>query len=594
MREKLVEGASEDDVEWRELVGFLLEYHRREDRSEWWQFFERCEPDYDAVADAECLGGVTVDERVAPRPEKKSSIIRLKFQEQDSKFRVGSKPVRTDTQKEAGELRDLNESEGWLDLKVGPSKPPIVGAISLIPGGPLNNSVKRDAIRRYAQAVIDGRGSDYSAVTGILRREKPHLDGDVVLRGEYDQLVETVDAVGRMKNTHLVIQGPPGCGKTFTSAHAIVSLISAGKRVGITSLSHKAINNLLAKVEEVAGKRGVTFEGIKIGKEDEYRHYGSAIKDVADNALALDREYSVVGGTAWLFSRPELDHAFDYLFVDEAGQVSLADVVATGLCTDNIVLVGDQMQLSQPTKGQHPQGSGVSGLDYLMRDWATVPSDRGIFLEKTWRMHPRLCRFVSDAFYDSRLSSADCTFGQQIEIGPDLEGILAATGLRFVPVLHSDNTQKSSEEAMELERAYRALIGQEWVNQNGEKSRLDAKDILVVSPYNMQVNLLKQRLGASARVGTVDKFQGQEAAVVLVSMASSSADDAPRGIDFLFSRNRLNVALSRARCLSVVFCSPALLDIVCTGLERMKLVNTVCWANDFGNQKEQPDHELGS
>jgi uncharacterized protein len=589
MREKLVDGASNADVEWRELLGFLLEYHRREDRSEWWQFFERCEPDYDAVADAECLGAVTLDDRVAPRPEKKSTVIRLKFSEQDSKFRIGSKPVRTDTRKEAGEIRDLNESEGWLDLKVGPSKPPITGAISLIPGGPLNNSVKRDAIRRYAQAVSDGSESDYSAVTGILRRDKPCLDGHVILRGEKDQLGETVETVARMKNTHLVIQGPPGCGKTFTSAHAIVSLINAGKRVGITSLSHKAINNLLAKIEEVAEKQAVAFEGVKIGKEEEYRHNGSAIEDLADNAAALDLRYSVVGGTAWLFSRPELDRTFDYLFIDEAGQVSLADVVATGLCADNIVLVGDQMQLSQPTKGQHPGGSGVSGLDYLMRDWSTVPVDRGIFLEKTWRMHPRLCRFVSDAFYDGRLSSADCTVGQKLELGSDLNGILAATGLRFVPVLHSDNTQKSTEEAMELERAYRSLMGQEWVNQNGEKSRLGATDILVVSPYNMQVNLLKQRLGASARVGTVDKFQGQEAAVVLVSMASSSADDAPRGIDFLFSRNRLNVALSRARCLSVVFCSPALLDIVCTGLERMKLVNTVCWANDFGNQREQAD-----
>ena len=158
---------------------------------------------------------------------------------------------------------------------------------------------------------------------------------------------------------------------------------------------------------------------------------------------------------------------------------------------------------------------------------------------------------------------------------------LGPSGLKFVPIEHQDNSQKSVEEAMALDQAYRSLLGQPWINQRGETNPITTEDILVVSPYNMQVNLLKQRLPPGARVGTVDKFQGQEAAVVLISMASSSADDAPRGIDFLFSRNRLNVALSRARCLSVIFCSPTLLDVVCVDLERMKLVNTVCWAKEF-------------
>jgi hypothetical protein len=152
-----------------------------------------------------------------------------------------------------------------------------------------------------------------------------------------------------------------------------------------------------------------------------------------------------------------------------------------------------------------------------------------------------------------------------------------------VSVEHQDNSQKSIEEAMALDRAYRTLLGQPWINEKSEKHPITTEDILVVSPYNMQVNLLKQRLPAGARVGTVDKFQGQEGAAVLVSMASSSAEDAPRGIDFLFSRNRLNVALSRARCLSVIFCSPALLDLVCQDLERMKLVNTVCWTKEFAS-----------
>jgi uncharacterized protein len=585
MRAKLVENVDEEDFAWRELLGLLLEYHRREARSEWWRFFERCRAGYDAVADVECIGSATVDSNHPPRPDKRSSIWRLQFPEQDFKLETGDSVARADLQAGAGTIFDLNEAEGWLELRTTKS-PPTDCAIALIPAGPLKDTVKRAAIKRYATAVLDGRSDECQAITSILRKDRPRLVDGVILRGKHDMLTETIDAVARMERSHLVIQGPPGSGKTYTSAHAIVSLMDAGKRVGVMSLSHKAINNLLSKIEQVATSRSVRFQGIKIASDDEHCYRGPFIQSSNKNDEALDPAYSLVGGTAWLFSRDDLDKAFDYLFIDEAGQVSLADVVATGLCAKNIVLVGDQMQLPQPTKGQHPGGSGVSGLDYLMGDWAVVPSDRGIFLDRTWRMHPRLCRFISDAFYDSRLQPDECTTGQMLDVEPDLDGILARTGLRFVPVDHKDNAQKSIEEAMTLGRAYQRLLGKQWVNQRGETHTLTTDDILVVSPYNMQVNLLKQRLPAGARVGTVDKFQGQEAAVVLVSMASSNADEAPRGIDFLFSRNRLNVALSRARCLSVIFCSPALLDVVCADLEKMKLVNTVCWAKEYAAQSE--------
>jgi uncharacterized protein len=216
-----------------------------------------------------------------------------------------------------------------------------------------------------------------------------------------------------------------------------------------------------------------------------------------------------------------------------------------------------------------------------MGKWATVPDDRGVFLEHTWRLHPRLCSLISDAFYDGKLKPADCTFGQRLDLADDLRGTLGPFGLRFVSVDHKWNTQRSEEEAAMVKEAYRALLGRPWTNQNGETRPITTEDILVVSPYNMQINLLKRTLPQGARVGTVDRFQGQEAAVVLVSMAASDSDSAPRGIDFLFEKNRLNVALSRARCLSAVFCSPALLDIACADLERMTLVNTVCWAKAF-------------
>jgi predicted RecB family nuclease len=582
-REALVAGIEGPERDWRELLGYLLEHHRREARSEWWKFFERLDPAYDLIADADCIGGLTVDTTRPPRPEKKSMVWRLNFPEQEFKFTIGDDPIRCDTGKSAGTILDLNEDERWLDLKVGPSKPPFGQSTSFMPSGPINDGPMRAAISRYAEAVIAGRADEHSAVTSILRKDRPRLDDSIILRGKGELLDETVDAVARMNKTHLVIQGPPGCGKTFTSAHAIVSLLENKKRVGVMSMSHKAINLLLKNIEDIALERGVSFRGIKLSSKEEQRLNGQMIEETSDNKQVSAGNYDLIGGTAWLFSRPALEKTLDYLFVDEAGQVSLANIVATGLCADNIVLVGDQMQLSQPSKGQHPGGSGVSGLDYLMGDWATVPRDRGVFLERTWRMHPRLCRFVSDAFYDGKLESAECTVGQRLELDGDCDGALAPSGLRFVAVEHQDNAQKSIEEVARLNEVYRALLGQTWVNQRGESQPITTEDILVVSPYNMQVNLLKQTLPAGARVGTVDKFQGQEAAAVLVSMASSSADDAPRGIDFLFSRNRLNVALSRARCLSVIFCSPALLDLVCADLERMKLVNTVCWAKEYAS-----------
>ncbi len=580
MRSSLVEGTDGEEREWRELLGYLLEYHRREARSEWWQFFKRLDPAYDYIEDNDCIGGAAVDPTVPARMEKRSTIVRLRFPEQDFKLRKGDKPVRVDTEKGAGEIVAVNEDERWFDIKVGPSRPPFGETVSLVPQGPLNDAAMRDALRRYADALIAGDDRDFAAVTGILRKERPKLSGGPILRGERALLDETIDAIARMDRTHLVIQGPPGSGKTFTSAHAIVSLLAGGKRVGVMSMSHKAINNLLKAVEEIASERKVAFRGVNVAKDDEHKLNGSVIVDAA-NEEAINGGYALIGGTSWFFSRASMDKQLDYLFVDEAGQVCLANIIASGLSAKNIVLVGDQMQLSQPAKGDHPGGSGVSGLDYLMGDWRTVPSDRGIFLERSWRMHPDLCRFVSRAFYDGKLESAQCTEGQRLIVDANEGDALPGAGLAFIAVEHEDNIQRSVEEATRIDGVYRSLLQLHWVNEKGQTNQVTPDDILVVSPYNLQVNLLRQVLPEGARVGTVDKFQGQEAAVVLISMASSSADDAPRGIEFLFSANRLNVALSRARCLSVMFSSPRLLDAVCTDLTRMKLVNTVCWAREY-------------
>jgi uncharacterized protein len=263
--------------------------------------------------------------------------------------------------------------------------------------------------------------------------------------------------------------------------------------------------------------------------------------------------------------------------------VSLANLVAIGVAAKNIVLVGDQMQLSQPIQGTHPGGSGISGLDHLMGEWATVPADRGVFLGVTRRMHPDVCRFISDAVYDGRLQSFETARQQRLVLSAGVQSSITATGLRFVSVDHHHCAQRCPEEADAIAKTYSDLLRCDWVNEKGVQKPVSVADILVVSPYNMQVELLRSILPAGARVGTVDKFQGQEGAAVLISMATSSADDMPRQIEFLYSRNRLNVAISRARCLAVIFASPQLLEIPCTTITQMQLVNTLCWAKIYAD-----------
>jgi len=381
------------------------------------------------------------------------------------------------------------------------------------------------------------------------------------------------------------VQGPPGGGKTYTASHAIVSLIAAGKRVGVASNSHKAINALLGCVEQVASEQGQAFRGVKkSNKEDQFLAGAKLIKNTLSYDDIVRDEYRLVAGTAWVFARTDLDAGLDYLFVPEAGQVSLANIVAMGVSARNIVLIGDQMQLAQPIQGDHPGGSGQSALQHLLQGAATVPVDRGVFLPITRRMHPRICSFISNAVYEGRLKPDKSTKVQALLVDKSLDPeALAEAGVRFVEVVHEGCAQRSPAEATRLARTYAALLGQRWRDNDGVERTIGIDDILVVSPYNMQVNLLRDTLPAGARVGTVDKFQGQEAACVLISMTTSSGEDLPRQIEFLYSRNRLNVAISRAKCLAVVYASPRLLEVSCSAVIQMELVNTLCWVKAYSD-----------
>ena len=586
MVKALLYGVPETDQEWRELAGQLVDFHKREAKPEWWATFNRQDmTEEELIDDAECIGALEPDADHPPYPEKRSIVQSFRFPAQDFKMRLGDEVLIADTLAPAGEIVHLDEEAFTISLKRGKTREPLPHRFSLIPKGPLGDEVPRGAIARYIGSVLKGNQDRYAAITGILRRDYPRFHGSTGIGSDQDEVVLTIDAIGRLDRSHLLIQGPPGAGKTYTASHAIAEMLARGKRVGVSSHSHKAINNLLRAVEATSTDRGLRFRGVKKSSYEEQYLNGSIIEDTTDNDYAAGGGHELIAGTAWLFAREELDQQLDYLFVDEAGQVSLGNTIAMGVSAKNVILVGDQMQLSQPIQGSHPGRSGLSALEHLLDGAETVPPDRGIFLSKTRRMHPDLCRFISDAFYDGRLMPEAGNERQGLILNPSADPALVATGLRFISVEHDGCSQKSEPEADRVRQLYQSLLGQRWTNRELRVRPIGVEDILVVSPYNMQVNLLRSRLPEGARVGTVDKFQGQEGAVVLISMATSSGDDLPRQIEFLYSRNRLNVAISRAQCLAVIVASPRLLETSCSTIEQLRLVNALCWAKNFADAR---------
>ncbi len=346
--------------------------------------------------------------------------------------------------------------------------------------------------------------------------------------------------------------------------------------MGITANSHAVISNLLMRVAEEASKQDIRLRAMQKVSEDDGGVDHPSVRTTKSNddveAAVAAGKVDVVAGTAWLFAREAMAGALDTLLVDEAGQLSLANVLAVTPAASNLILVGDPRQLAQPSKGTHPHGAGVSGLDHVLAGKGTMPEHLGLFLDRSWRLHPDICGFISEQVYDGRLESEARCAVQRVDDGPMVGG----TGLRWFGAEHEGNRTSSAEETEAVARVFEALVGREWTDHAGARAPLGIQDILVVAPYNAQVHLLAQHLPDGARVGTVDKFQGQEAPVVIVSLTASSAEDVPRGMEFLYSANRLNVAVSRAKALCIVVGSPSLLAVRCRTVDQMRLANVLC------------------
>jgi predicted RecB family nuclease len=537
--------ASADEA--RALAAQLLDYHDRERKPVYWALFDKADLTQEQLLeDSDTIGGLVPTGK--QRPDKRSIVYAFTYPAQEQK--IGGSPVDHATLRGAGDLVSHDREARKLELKRGQSFSEVPLPQALLPGGPFQTKAQESALERIGRSLL-ADGGRYPAIESVLRR-KP-FDRDV----QTNDLDAMTELLLSLDGQHLVIQGPPGSGKTWTSGRLMARLIEAGQRVGVASTSHRAIHKLLAEVEAGAAELGVAFRGKKRASRSnpESEYAGGGIENVYDNDDCRDGD--LVGGTAWLFSDEQHDGMLDYLFIDEAGQVSLADALAMATCARNIVLVGDPQQLGQVLQGSHPRGSDASVLEHLLDGLATIPANRGLFLERTYRLHPDICGFISEEFYEGRLQPDAVTSTRTTPFG---------TGLRWIAVPHTGRRQESDEEAEAVRVEVERLAG----------AGVALTTIKVVAPYNAQVDRLRSALPDEVEVGTVDKFQGQQAQVVFYSMGSSSGDEVPRGLDFLFSRNRFNVAISRAECLAYLVCSPKLLEVDCRTIGHMRLANALC------------------
>ena len=579
------------------LAAAAIEYHRREDKSYWWDHYNREIAAVDDWADQKDVlvveeAEVLEDWSREGRQRSDSRTVRLVgLLAPGSGLKAGDRccvmyddpaPVGCDAvpagqrgehdrgtvrevvpllggrtavvlEEQAGRDRDGVACEPWSELP-----------FALTPGAPFRTANQRAAILEWGERLVRGFPAG-DAVLDLLQRRPPRTGDEAGLASAADA---SADAIARdllrLSRSYLAVQGPPGSGKTHVGAHVIAALVrDHGWRIGVVAQSHAVIENLLDRVVEAGLDPDLV--GKRIGSAGTVGRW-SVIEPDRPVGVKLwtrarhDRGF-VVGGTAWTFTDVnQLERKqLDLLVIDEAGQFSIANTVAVGVSAKNLLLLGDPQQLPQVSQGLHPEPVDASALGWLSEGHDVLPAEFGVFLPESWRMHPALTEAVSQLSYEGRLRARlpETTDRRLAGIEP---------GLHAVPVDHPGDTVESPAEADAVLGLVRAHLGLAW--SDPVRGRVDdplgEDDLIVVAPFNAQVALLRSTLDAAGlrrvRVGTVDKFQGQEAVIAIVSLTASSPSDVPRGIGFVLSRNRINVAISRAQWASHLVHSPALGD----------------------------------
>jgi uncharacterized protein len=568
------ERSNEQQAQW--LLAQLLDWHRREDKATWWEGFRLAELDEDELLEERSgLGGLRHVATV--RTEKQIRTERYEFEKQETEIRE-EKELYYKGDK-FGTVVAVNFAARTVDIKKTKKSAELQPRGVYLWDAPLNVTQQPDALFRVGQWVAANgieKPGEFQAARDLMLRRGPRLgNGETmaVLPGELTE--DTACRIGSaLQETTFAIQGPPGAGKTFTGARMICHLVNRGKRVGVAALSHKVIRKMLEEVVKAASEKnlrgvcclqrwneGEAEPGIAVARKNEEIY-----------AALQARTANVIGGTSFLWSRGEMTDAVDVLVIDEAGQMALADVISVGHAAKSLVLIGDPQQLERPLKGCHPDGAEKSALEHLLGQHKTILPEVGLLLPETWRLHPEICRFTSEVFYEGRLKSRDALRGYVIQGHAWVKG----AGLWYLAVEHEGKRNSSEEEVEAIAKIVDGLLRPEVKFFRGTESRpLKAEDVLIVAPYNAQVSDLLGRM-PEMRVGTVDKFQGQEAPVVIYSLTTSSPEHAPRGMEFLYSLNRLNVATSRAMSAVIVVGNPRLFEPECRSPRQMQLASALC------------------
>src|SRR6266478_5014456 len=572
----LKERSREQQARW--LLAQLLDWHRREDKATYWEGYRLADlNDEDLLEDRAGLTGLSLLERSLV--DRKIPVDRYAFQKQETEARAG-KDLYCKGEK-FGSVAAIDPVQRTIDIKKTRRTAELHPTAVYVWDRPFNVKEHAEALFRIGRWVaangVEAAGR-YRAGRDLLLRKQPRLaSGETLepLAGEEPKSTACRIA-SALEDSVFAIQGPPGAGKTFTGARMICELVKEGKKIGITALSHKVIRKLLDEVVDAAKEQ----------EQDDVRYMQRSDTEEPTEDIAIARKNeeawgavrsgkaNVLGGTSWLWSPEAAFEAMDVLFIDEAGQMGLADVLAVSQGAKSVVLIGDPQQLERPLKGSHPDGVEKSALEHLLGGRKTISKDMGFLLPETWRLHPRVCEFTSEFFYEGRLESREL-LQNRVLAGHEW---LNAAGLWIVPVEHEGNRNSSAEEVEVVARIVEGLLkpGVKWFPSAGNpRSLREVDDILIVAPYNAQVSDLSARL-PKMNIGTVDKFQGQEAPMVIYSLTTSSPEDAPRGMEFLYSLNRLNVATSRAMTTVILVGSPKLFEPECRTPRQMQLANAFC------------------
>lgn len=563
------------------LLAAARGYHRREDKPFWWAHFDRLNFPVEEWADDTDVfiaehASVSVDWNVPPRARKPQRRVRLRgglargelMADVFALYDPPAPPGMSDDpdRRAAGRATVVETDDPALPTEVtivervgNDGKPFHQLPFALTPGPPIPTTALRESIEASAAAVATGLPQlPRSAVVDILLRRAPRTrSGDALPRGA-DAVSDIAAAVLDLDSSYLAVHGPPGTGKTRTAARVIQRLVTDhGWRIGVVAQSHATVENLLDCVIDAG------LDPARVAKK--HNDHGAPRWREVDGsgytAFIADTAGCVVGGTAWDFANANRipPGSLDLLVIDEAGQFCLANTIAVAPAAASLVLLGDPQQLPQVSQGTHPDPVDTSALDWLVDGRRTLPDERGYFLDRSYRMHPAVCAAVSALSYEGRLHSHECAAARH------LAGY--RPGVQTLVVGHHGNSTESLQEADAIAAEIGRMLGAPWTDEHGTRA-LTASDVLVLAPYNAQVALLRRRLTAAGlggiRVGTVDKFQGGQAPVVLMSMTASSADVVPRGISFLLNRNRLNVAISRAQYAAVIVRSGSLTEYLPT------------------------------